>query len=170
MPATCSTEGARQGFRAPDVPGAGIHYDYGLASFDIRNVVHLSGSYELPFGKGKRFMANAGGVVNRLLGGWTLSWGAVFQGGQPMTLPCPSGTGNGTGCYDLVVPGQDVKRGMHIDANGQPSFSREPGSVQPALRVANHRTRHHFGRGVRSDRWWPWLAGWSADPDRRTSL
>src|SRR4029077_11482726 len=27
--------GSLQGFRAPDVPGAGIHYDYGLASFDI---------------------------------------------------------------------------------------------------------------------------------------
>ena len=51
--------GSTAGFRAPDVPGAGIQYDYGLASFDIRNVVHLSGSYELPFGKGKPYMADA---------------------------------------------------------------------------------------------------------------
>ena len=34
--------------------------DYGLAPFDIRNVVHFSGGYELPFGKGKRYMAAMG--------------------------------------------------------------------------------------------------------------
>ncbi len=126
--------GSTQGFRAPDVPGAGIAYDYGLASFDIRNVVHLSGSYELPFGKNKAFMANAGGLANALLGGWTVSWGAVLQGGQPITLSCPSGTGNGTGCYDIVVPGQNFDRGMHIDSNGQPSFLGNPKAfTQPCV-------------------------------------
>ena len=126
--------GSLQGFRAPYVSGAGIQYDYGLASFDIRNVVHLSGAYELPFGKGKHFAGNASGAANALVGGWTVSWSAVLQGGQPMTLPCPSGTGNGTGCYDLVVAGQDVKRGMHIDSNGQPSFLGNPGAFnQPCV-------------------------------------
>jgi Carboxypeptidase regulatory-like domain/TonB dependent receptor len=126
--------GSTQGFRAPDVPGAGIGFDYGLASFDIRNVVHLSGSYELPFGKGKPYMSSAGGIANALLGGWTVSWGAVLQGGQPITLSCPSNTGNGTGCYDIVVPGQDFKRGMHIDSNGQPSFLGNPGAfTQPCV-------------------------------------
>ena len=50
--------GSGQGFRAPSVPGFGIHGDYGLAPFDIRNVVHFSGGYELPFGKGKRYMTS----------------------------------------------------------------------------------------------------------------
>ncbi len=45
------------GYRAPDVPGFGIQKDYKLANFDIRNVFHLSGGYELPFGKGKKFMS-----------------------------------------------------------------------------------------------------------------
>ena len=52
--------GSGQGYRAPSVPGFGIHGDYGLAPFDIRNVVHVSGGYELPFGKDKRYMANPG--------------------------------------------------------------------------------------------------------------
>ena len=60
MPAICLTEEARKAsglrmFRAPE-----SQFDYGLASFDIRNVVHLSGSYELPFGKGKPYMAVRG--------------------------------------------------------------------------------------------------------------
>ena len=45
--------------RAPGVPGFGIKGDYSLASFDIRNVFHFSGSYDLPFGKGKKFGSNA---------------------------------------------------------------------------------------------------------------
>jgi hypothetical protein len=118
--------GSLAGYRAPDVPGAGIHYDYGLAAFDIRNVVHLSGTYELPFGKGKRFLANSHGIANQVFGGWSVNWSAVLQGGQPITLSCPVGTASGTGCYDLVVPGQDLKRGLHIDSNGKLSFFGNP--------------------------------------------
>ena len=40
-------------------PELGIQADYGLANFDIRNVFHFSGGYELPFGKGKHFMSEA---------------------------------------------------------------------------------------------------------------
>ncbi len=114
--------GSTAGFRAPDVPGAGIRYDYGLASFDIRHVFHLSGGYELPFGKGKHFLANPSGVVNALATGWSVNWSATLQGGQPITLTCPSGTADGTGCYDLVVKGQDPKIGLHTNSSGKLSW------------------------------------------------
>ena len=80
------------GYRAPAVPGFGIEKDYGLAPSDIRNVFHLSGSYELPFGKGKRYMSDAGGVAKAMVGGWSVIWNATLQGGQPTTIPCPTGT------------------------------------------------------------------------------
>jgi Carboxypeptidase regulatory-like domain/TonB dependent receptor-like, beta-barrel len=125
--------GSLAGYRAPSVPGAGIQFDYGLASFDIRNVFHLSGTYELPFGKGKPFLAN-GGISSKVFGGWSVNWAAVLQGGQPITLSCPSGTTSGTGCYDLIVPGQDQKRGLHIDTNGKLSFFGNPGAFnQPCV-------------------------------------
>jgi len=109
--------GSTAGFRAPDVPGAGIRYDYGLASFDIRNVFHFSGGYDLPFGKGKSYMNNSSKVTNALLGGWSVNWSATLQGGQPITLSCPSGTADGTGCYDLLVgdPHLGVRIGQHKD-------------------------------------------------------
>ncbi len=118
--------GSLQGFRAPDVPGVGIHYDYGLSSFDIRNVFHISGGYELPFGKGKRYLANSSAVASKVFGGWSINWSGVLQGGQPITLSCPTSTANGTGCYDLIVPGQSQKRGLHIDSNGRLSFFGNP--------------------------------------------
>ena len=114
--------GSTAGFRAPNVPGAGIRYDYGRASFDIRHVFHLSGGYELPFGKGKRFLSSPGGISNALATGWSVNWSATLQGGQPITLSCPDGTASGTGCYDLRVAGQDPKLGLHTDKNGKLSW------------------------------------------------
>ena len=130
--------GSLQGFRAPDVVGAGIKYDYGLASFDIRNVFHLSGGYELPFGKGKRFLANSGAMASRIFGGWSINATGVLQGGQPITLSCPDGTAAGTGCYDLIVPGQSQKRGLHTDSNGRLSFFGNPAAFsEPAKCTAS---------------------------------
>ena len=124
--------GSNQGFRAPDVAGVGIHYDYGLADFDIRNVFHLSGGYELPFGKGKRFLGS-NGFASKAFGGWSINASAVLEGGQPITLSCPSSTGANTGCYDFIVPGQSQKRGLHIDSNGKLSFFGNPAAfAQPA--------------------------------------
>ncbi len=117
--------GSLQGFRAPNVPGVGIHYDYGLADFDIRNVFHLSGEYELPFGKGKQFLSG-GGTADKVFGGWSINTAVVLEGGQPITLSCPSGTSTGSGCYDFVVAGQPLDRGVHIDSNGVVSFFGNP--------------------------------------------
>ncbi len=115
--------GSNAGYRAPDVPGVGIHYDYGLAPFDVRNVFHLSGSYELPFGKGKPYLANSG-VASKVLGGWQVNASAVLQGGQPITFTCPSATwaatNNGNNCYDFLVG--NPRTGLHIDSNGKLSF------------------------------------------------
>jgi hypothetical protein len=101
-----------EGLRAPYVPGAGPRFDWGPADFDIRNVFHLTGTYELPFGKNKKYMANAGKLGNSVFGGWSVNALAVIQGGQPIVLRCPSGTTSGTNCNDLKVPGQSQKLGL----------------------------------------------------------
>jgi len=92
-------------YRAVDVPGAGIKYDYGDCDFDIRHVVHLSGGYELPFGKGKAFLSSASSKVNLLVGGWSTQWIATIEGGQPITLGCDDGPAAGVNCYDFTIPG-----------------------------------------------------------------
>jgi len=114
------------GYRAPSVPGFGIQKDYKLANFDIRNVFHFSGGYQLPFGKGQKFMTSASGMQDRLVGGWSVQWIATLQGGQPITFNCVNNTLQSVGCGALLTGGA-LKVGRHNDSLGKPSwFSYDP--------------------------------------------
>ena len=61
---------ALSGYRAPRLPGFGIQGDYGLCDFDTPKVFHFSGGYELPVGRGRKFLAHSPGIVDAVLGGW----------------------------------------------------------------------------------------------------
>jgi hypothetical protein len=122
--------GSVQGFRAPYVPGFGPGFDRTLAAYDIRNVFHFSGGYQLPFGKDKQFLANTGGVTNALVGGWGLNWIVTLQGGQPITMRCPTPVTAGTSCNSINVAGQDQKLGLHIDSNKKISWFGNPAAFQ----------------------------------------
>jgi hypothetical protein len=118
-------------YRAPYVPGVGIHSDYGLANFDIRNVLHFSGGYELPFGKGKQYMNDASGAKNAVVGGWAIVWAATMQGGQPFQIGCPSGVASGSGCYSFVLPGKTARTSIHIKPDGNPAMLNAAAFAQP---------------------------------------
>jgi hypothetical protein len=127
--------GSQGGYRAPDVPGLGPKFDYALADFDIRQVLHFSGGYQLPFGKNKRYM-NRGGVADAVLGGWAINWITVLQGGQPLNIGCPTSVTAGTGCNAVKVAGQSQKLGIktRIDSNGTnlPYWFGNPAAFQQA--------------------------------------
>ena len=110
--------GSTGGLRAYNVPGLGPNFDYARADFDLRNVIHFSGGYELPFGKGKKYM-NQGGVANAILGGWATNWIVTLQGGQPINFTCHSSTTSGAGqCNDILLPGASPKLGKKITTQG----------------------------------------------------
>jgi len=58
---------------------------YSPATFDLRHVVHIIGTYDLPFGKGRQF-ANKGGFADRVAGGWSVSTIMRIQSGFPFQL------------------------------------------------------------------------------------
>jgi hypothetical protein len=103
--------GTTGGLRAYNVPGLGPRFDWAPANFDIRNVFHFSGGYQLPFGKGMKYL-NTGGIANAVLGGWATNWIVTAQGGQPLNFGCPTGTTQGTGCNDVRVSGQSPRLGI----------------------------------------------------------
>jgi hypothetical protein len=66
-----------------------LKVEKGLSQYDIPQRVILSYTYQLPFGKGKRF-ANTGGVVNALVGGWQIAGVQTYQGGTPLSVHSPN--------------------------------------------------------------------------------
>lgn len=130
--------GSLNGSRAVDIPGFGLRSDWSLASFNVTNVFHFSGGYELPFGKGKHFMHDAGRLENAVLGGWSINWITTLQGGQPLSLGCPTGTVAGSGCNDVVVKGQSAKLGLHTDSNGKLSWFGNPQAFQQPCQLGNN--------------------------------
>jgi len=118
------------GYRAPYVPGFGIQKDYKLANFDIRNVFHFSGGYELPFGKGKKFMSDGSGITDKIVGGWSTQWIATLQGGQPITFSCVNNTLQSVGCGALHT-GQPLKVGLHNDSLGKLSWFNYDPALDP---------------------------------------
>ena len=54
-----------------------------LSPDDVPHVLNIASTYELPIGKGRRFL-NQGRATNLILGGWRLSQNWNFQSGVPM--------------------------------------------------------------------------------------
>jgi hypothetical protein len=80
--------------------------EWALSSFDSRQRAVISYVVDLPFGSGSRFLNNASGFVDRLVGGWTVNGSAVFQMGFPLSIGAtPTLTGFGTGLRANEVPG-----------------------------------------------------------------
>jgi hypothetical protein len=104
-------------YRALGIPGLGPRFDWGPANYDVRNVFHFSGGYQLPFGKGMKYM-NQGGITNALLGGWAVNWIVTAQGGQPLDFGCPTGSVSGAGCRTVLVPGVSQDRGIKTKVIG----------------------------------------------------
>lgn len=63
-----------------------IEANYGRAFFDARHVFNLAGSYELPFGRERRFGAGWNRGLDALAGGWQLSFAAIARTGFPITV------------------------------------------------------------------------------------
>ena len=62
-----------------------LRTDWGLATFDVRHIAVISGTYTLPIGHGKRFLGDLGGFGNAAASGWTVNSIVTLQGGFPFT-------------------------------------------------------------------------------------
>jgi hypothetical protein len=67
--------------------------DYGRPDYDRTHVFNFNSVYELPFGRGKRFL-NQGGFVNALFGGFQISTILQMSSGAPIGVLDPRGTLN----------------------------------------------------------------------------
>ena len=78
-----------------------------ISDLDVPHRLCLSAIVELPFGKGRRFLSDASGFVNALIGGWQIQGVYTYQSG----FPVPFGSYNlntGVTSGDLFYNGGDI--------------------------------------------------------------
>lgn len=62
-----------------------LDLEKGLSDFDRRHQFTGSFNYELPFGKGRKFLSDVNSLTNALLGGWQLNGIVSILSGRPFT-------------------------------------------------------------------------------------
>jgi hypothetical protein len=113
-----------------------LRLSYHPSGYDIRNVFHASGTYDLPFGKGKAFLAGSK-LGNEVLGGWTLGTIIVIQSGPPVQLSGGYATLNASSNSGVVfangVTAKTIQNAVGITRTGNPWVD----TVSPSLIAAN---------------------------------
>lgn len=108
---------------------------YGFSN-DYRNHVFiLTEVYQLPVGKGKRFMGDAGRAVDLLIGGWSINSATNFSGGLPFNYglsSCSGSIDNGPCRPDKVGPIKAGPRSGHPDSTSGYWFQTSSIGLGPA--------------------------------------
>ena len=77
-----------------------LSLERGLSTFDIRNRFTLSYMYELPFGRGKTFLASLNRVEDAVLGGWQVNGVTTFQSGLPFSPTLNTNAANSNSAFN----------------------------------------------------------------------
>lgn len=119
--------------------------EYGNADFDVRHRMVLSYSYELPFGKGKRFGHDVGGVMNQVIGGWEIAGITSASTGNyftPTDIATDLSNSDGGGNVASAVRPDRVG-----DPNGKPCI---PGTLFNTCAFATNTVLGTFGNAGRN--------------------
>lgn len=68
-----------------------------VALYDVPHRAVISFIYDLPFGKGKKFLSGVNPVAGRIVGGWGVNGVSTFQSGNPLNLTMAVNTSNSQG-------------------------------------------------------------------------
>jgi hypothetical protein len=120
--------GGVAGYRAPDLTGFGIQGDWGLAPFNITHSFVASGSYDLPFGRGRTYMSSGSKLAEGVLGGWSFNWILTLHSGNPQTINCTYTTAADMGCYALYT-GASLYAGQSVEHFYNAAAFTNPGVV-----------------------------------------
>jgi hypothetical protein len=95
-----------------------LSLNYSDAAWDIRHSFVMNFLYDLPFGKGKKFLGGASRAADLVVGGWQMNSVLTFRTGAPFTLRTDRCIGSFDSCFPDLVAGQNP--------NAAPSGGRNP--------------------------------------------
>jgi len=58
--------------------------NYAPSDFDMRHIINFNAVWQLPFGRGRKYMSDVNGFVNALIGGWQFSTIMRYNSGEPI--------------------------------------------------------------------------------------
>ncbi|HEY9433512.1 MAG TPA: TonB-dependent receptor [Blastocatellia bacterium] len=127
-----------------------IRGDRGLSTIDIAHRFVISYLYELPFGKGRKFGANAPGLLDAIIGGWQFNGITTFQSGTPLTITANNTAGLFNPLTRPNTNGKDPNLSGKVDERLNKYFDTsvysQPaaftfGNVGPAVNIRNDGVR-----------------------------
>jgi hypothetical protein len=114
--------------RAPTLAGFGLTRDYSYCGNDSPNIVHASGVWELPIGRGRSLGNQMSRGIDAVLGGWSAQWILTSQDGFPFTINCATNPISGDfHCYAPISGNAYAQKGPH----GIAPFLNGAAFVQP---------------------------------------
>jgi len=112
--------------------------NYATSDFDARHIINANWVVGLPFGRGKRFFGNAGGITEQVFGGWQSTGIFRWNSGLPIQTPfdcCVWATNwnvQSNGVRVQPVQSSPTSNG----ANGTPNVFSDPVAVYRSFRPA----------------------------------
>jgi hypothetical protein len=79
------------------------------SDFDRTQVLQAASVWEVPVGRGRRFLGSSHGVVNQILGGWTINSIYTFQTGEPFAVRSGVFSANGSHESRAVVQNPAIR-------------------------------------------------------------
>lgn len=100
--------GTSQGLFEPFLDNRNPDLDNARADYDQTHVFNFNSTYELPFGRGKKFFSGGNGFVDRLISGFQISPIIRWASGVPITFIDTRGTLNRTGRSGRQTPNSSL--------------------------------------------------------------
>ena len=94
----------------------------GASDFDIRHMINFNSIWDLPFGRGRRYLTDSHGVVNAVLGGWQIASIARWNTGLPVSSPVDiGGWPTNWNVRSWSVPINNIQSSPNRGGNGKPA-------------------------------------------------
>ena len=91
---------------------------HAISDFDQTHIVKGYVLYDLPLGRGKAVLSDAGPALDALVGGWTITGDFHYASGLPMRIPANVYYPGINNVYSDIVPGCDISQHYNGQVGG----------------------------------------------------
>lgn len=115
--------------------------NYGISDFDVTHQMNFNFIWDLPFGQGRRFARNASGIVNQIIGDWSIAGLTRWTSGFPFSVQncrsCWPTNWNLQGNATLIDPNERPETGTVRNAvDNRPSVWVDPAGARDFFRFS----------------------------------